>query len=236
MKFPKLILFDYGHTVGIEDFDGLRGTRALMPYITENPHGYTAEEIQEKADLLNRHVGRFDPARKIEIGHLPFQRLLYGSLGIRFCIGEEAVQRIFWDAAGPAKLTPGFDLLLEELRALGIASGIISNIGYTGDALAERIAKLCGGHPFRCVISSADWLVKKPDPLLFTAAMEQCGVSREEGVWYCGDSFEADVCGAEATGIEPVWYRPEGENDPDKNCLQIACWQELISLLHRLKG
>ena len=46
MTVPKMILFDNGSTLTCEpDIDPLRAMRAVMPHITNNPKGLTAEEL-----------------------------------------------------------------------------------------------------------------------------------------------------------------------------------------------
>jgi putative hydrolase of the HAD superfamily len=48
--------------------------------------------------------------------------------------------------------------------------------------------------------------VAKPDRRLFEAALELAGVSAAEAL-HVGDSYEEDVVGARAAGIEPVLLR-----------------------------
>lgn len=64
MKTPKMALFDYGQTLIAEKFDGLRGTEAVLRYATRNKYHLSAEQIQAKADEINREFGRFDPEKR----------------------------------------------------------------------------------------------------------------------------------------------------------------------------
>ena len=46
---PKMVIFDVGRTLlNYSEFDSLKGVRALMPYISENPHDLKAEEIDQR--------------------------------------------------------------------------------------------------------------------------------------------------------------------------------------------
>jgi len=56
---------------------------------------------------------------------------------------------------------------------------------------------------FDTIIISGDVSVKKPDPAIFSFALEQTGLSKDEVV-YIGDTNE-DVAGAMAAGIRPVF-------------------------------
>ena len=51
-------------------------------------------------------------------------------------------------------------------------------------------------------------MIRKPDPRLFEIALLKAGLTADK-VWYCGDSFRADVLGAREAGIFPVWYEDE---------------------------
>ena len=57
MKTPKMILFDYGQTLIAEKFDGLKGTEAVLRYATRNKYHLSAEQVQAKADEINREFG-----------------------------------------------------------------------------------------------------------------------------------------------------------------------------------
>ena len=46
MNKPKMVLFDYGHTLLTDrEFSFLRGHEGLLCHATKNPRGLTAEEI-----------------------------------------------------------------------------------------------------------------------------------------------------------------------------------------------
>ncbi len=50
MNYPKMILFDYGHTLLYEpDWDSARGNAALMNYVTNNPNNCTLDDIGKAA-------------------------------------------------------------------------------------------------------------------------------------------------------------------------------------------
>lgn len=55
--------------------------------------------------------------------------------------------------------------------------------------------------------------VAKPDPAIFRIALDRVGARPEEAVMI-GDSWAADVDGALAAGIVPVWFNPHGRPAP----------------------
>ena len=59
---------------------------------------------------------------------------------------------------------------------------------------------------FDAVVVSGDVGIKKPDPAIFTPALEQTGLVANEAL-FVGDSPEDDVAGARAAGLRPVLIR-----------------------------
>ena len=54
MTKPKMILFDYGQTLGNEEkFNGIKGTAAVMEHAVENARGLTPIEVQAEAEAIN---------------------------------------------------------------------------------------------------------------------------------------------------------------------------------------
>ena len=135
---------------------------------------------------------------------------------------------------------PGVAAMLAGLRERGVRTGVISNLGWTGEALEDRLRRLLPEHAFEFVIASSDYGVRKPGALIFQAALAKAGLAAED-VWFCGDQIDADVFGAQGAGIFPVWY--EEQTIPNvfshKNegltitggPLHIHQWHELLSAL-----
>ena len=244
MNKPKMILFDYGGTLLYEPkFDLLRGERAVFRYIKENPQNVTPEQahIHDKALFENA-----DACRKMgyESHELPLLRCKYESLNITFQIPLEEVENVLWDNTSPGGRMPYISELLRFLEQNGIRTGVISNIGWSGNALSRRINRLLPENRFEFILASSEYTVRKPSPLLFRIALNKAGLPPEE-VWYCGDNLQADVFGAHGVGIFPVLYQGEFPEEPERTIrsgpvgevdfpyLHIHDWRELISVLEK---
>jgi putative hydrolase of the HAD superfamily len=84
---------------------------------------------------------------------------------------------------------------------------IVSN-----NLLAEQRDKIekCGLAPYvDALVVSEEAGVPKPDPEIFRVALDAAEASSEEAVMV-GDSWAADIAGARASGIVPVWFNPAG--------------------------
>jgi HAD superfamily hydrolase (TIGR01509 family) len=107
---------------------------------------------------------------------------------------------LLWDV--PA---PGATACLTRLRDAGVRIGVVSNSdGRIGDALARAgLAPLID-----CVVDSGLVGVEKPDPAIFTHALEPLGL-RPDRTWYLGDTVRYDAAGAEAAGLT-AWVIDHG--------------------------
>ena len=237
---PKMILFDYAHTLAWEpEADFLRAEQAVFAYVKDNPRRVTPEEAARLGTELFlaardcRHSGW-------ELHEHQMLRLKYDLLGLTFHLPLEEIEKLLWRAACPGEAMPGAAGMLAGLRLRGVRTGVISNLGWSGAALADRLERLLPAHAFEFIIASSDYGVRKPSPLIFRAALARAGLTAEE-VWFCGDQIGADVSGAQGAGIFPVWYEettiPNGFACKNAGLtitgphLHIHRWDELLTAL-----
>ena len=111
------------------------------------------------------------------------------------------------------RATAGAEALLAAVRRRASVA-IVSN-----NMLQEQTEKLefcrLAAHVDALIVSEAAG-VSKPDPAIFRAALEAIGAQPHEAVMI-GDSWTADVLGAHAAGIRPIWFNPLGLPRPDEN-------------------
>ena len=235
MKMPKMVLFDYGQTLIAEQkFDGVKGTEAVLQYATRNRYHLSAEQVQAKANEINQEFGRFVPEKRhlfqIEIPNTMFTPYLYESQGIEIALSNSEIDTVFWNAASPGTPTEGIKDFLEYLKNNGIRTGVISNISYAPSVVAERINRLLPENAFEFIITSSNFIFRKPNKRIFDLALEKAQLQPDE-VWYIGDQYECDVKGSLNAGLFPIWYI--GAIDlpytADKNILTVTDWSELMS-------
>lgn len=245
MKKPEMILFDYGHALLYEpDWSAERGDRALFAYITSNPNHCTPEDLRRESNAVFSELDRITEVLGYDVPCATGTRLILEHLGIELSLSPLERETVFWTAASPGAVVPYADTLLDYLNAAGIRTGVISNNGWSGEALKERIDRLLPNNRFAFVLSSCDYLVRKPDRRLFEIGLQKARLPADK-IWYCGDSIRADVYGAKNVGMFPVYFdgRIETGNSFDhKNegliidfpHLQIHDWRELIAVLEAM--
>ena len=100
---------------------------------------------------------------------------------------------------------------LADLRARGLRLVCVSN----WDVSLPEVLDRCGvGEALDGVVTSAGSGSRKPDPVIFSQALELAGCAADEAV-HVGDTLEEDVAGAEAAGIRALLLDREGGGDID---------------------
>ena len=119
---------------------------------------------------------------------------------------------------------------LADVRQAGARVIVVSNWDVSLGGVLERVglATLVDG-----VITSAAVGARKPDPVIFTRALERAGVRAAQCV-HVGDSLAEDVAGARAAGIPAVLLDRAGDGDtraPAAGPRRIAGLHELAALM-----
>jgi len=102
------------------------------------------------------------------------------------------------------------------VAALGLPMAVVSNSDGTVEADLRRLGvchaagRTGTGVPVGIVVDSAVVGVAKPDPAIFSVALDALGVPPTEAVVHVGDSLRYDVAGALAAGLQPVHLDPYG--------------------------
>lgn len=243
MKYPKMIVFDYGHTLSYEtNWDTDSGNAELLKYVTKNPNSCTLEDIRKAAELIfGKHI---ESVRKMgyDISGQVGNKVLYEYLGMEFSLSPLQMETVFWNGASRGAVMPNADKMIDCINKMGIRSAVISNLLWSGEALSKRLNRLLPNNQFEFVMTSSDYFVRKPNRILFNIAIQKAGVSPDE-IWYCGDNIQTDIEGASQTGIFPVWYDNNTDKDhrdyinehlPQCEHLHINEWKEMIDLLEKL--
>ena len=203
---PKLVMFDYGETLGHEDdFLPRDGFAAILEYASENPLNADADTLLREYREAYFEKRRLAHGMDIELPNIHRWRLLFGKFRMRFSLPEEELEAVFWNAAAPCVPTPGAKELLALLRQRDIKTGIISNMGFSGNSLRQRLEGLFPEHRFDFVVSSADCLLRKPDRRIFKLGLALGGCEAKDA-WFLGDNMRCDIAGAAGAGIFAVHY------------------------------
>ena len=131
------------------------------------------------------------------------------------------------------RLFPDTRDALEELHALGVPLGVLSNWDYH---LPHHLEEIGLRHYFHFVQSSSQVGYEKPAPQLFAHGLELARTVVPNlapgACLYVGDHYEKDVRGARSVGMRPIWIvRDERALPPDDNVTIIRSLREISSLI-----
>ncbi len=146
---------------------------------------------------------------------------------------QEHVEQIAWEllqsghylfAANSITLYDDAIPTLQYFRDAGFKLAIVSNWDTPLDPLTERLGI---ADYFDAIVASHDMRVRseKPDPHIFNYALTAVGVSAEEAV-HVGDTYGADIVGAQGVGIRPILL--------DRDSTQAGRWNETLQSLAEL--
>lgn len=121
---------------------------------------------------------------------------------------------------------PGAREVLGELKARGYLLGVISN----SDGRVESYLDEADLTEYLSVIVDSRIVgIEKPDPQIFTVALERTGVLPAQAV-YVGDLYSLDVVGARTAGLDAILLDPVGAW-PALDCVKVKDLSEVPGLL-----
>lgn len=228
---PSAVLFDFFNTIVRRvSFDPEVGIRALLK-LAKKPSSIPIHEVLVRYATLEDRLSEVWDASDVWSTSQQFQRLLFDGLGVSFDATPDELERCFFEAAMEFERTEGIQRCLSGLRSRGLRLGVVSNHDCTGESLRSALSRLEIADPFELVVSSADYGIGKPHPLIFEAAVAKLGVESSTS-WFVGDNLENDIAGANEAGLFSVWYNPDGnESGRIAPNATIGSWEEFEELI-----
>lgn len=133
----------------------------------------------------------------------------------------------FFARAEAWRLYPETLPTLEELQRRGFKLGVISNF----DARLFGLLDGLGISPFvDLVVISTHAGAAKPEREIFAQALTRIGVEADEAL-HVGDSYEADIVGAQAAGITPIFINRRMQGEEANDYLTVNTLEGLLEIL-----
>ena len=124
--------------------------------------------------------------------------------------------------------------VINKLKKDGIKLGIVSNLDANG--VTDRYKMLKGNNLtqfFTSIVLSGEIGVSKPDPKIFSIALEELEIRSPQNVFHVGDSYIFDVLGAKDSGIIPILIDTNKGRKLD--CQIIGSLSEIITLVKEIR-
>ena len=233
-----ILIFDYFETiVHNKSMDFNRGLKDLWEKYYQDK--CTFEKITKLGDeqfknLLKLHEQGLE--YRFVKDELPEYAARYGGDIVTMTPEEEAD---FLMKCNEMEVLPSISEALATFEQLGIPMYVLSNSGFTADALSIALERLGIRKYFKKVWSSADFGKIKPNREFFemaiTSAIADNPSSTKEDIVFIGDIYETDVRGANAAGIDVIWLNYKNEANKDNLSLHsINSTDELLDFIKTL--
>ncbi len=259
-KLPEAMIFDLGDTVfHTLRYDRKAGIRALLSHAgialddgqfydyaesSDSPkfrplRGIAlVDALAKRGEELDRRLEDSCDAEKLEYRQRDYHRLLYGLFGIELGLPDEAAEQVYWNASLETELEPGIEEFIQELSRRGVRMAVISNAVYSSAVLQAELERRGLLRHFEFVLSSADYGLRKPDPLLFSLALGYLKL-RPQQCLYAGNLPNVDVKGALDSSWRAAWYAASaGPEDASLKERLVAdgvyvwgSWEEALGLI-----
>ena len=213
-----ILLFDYFETIiHTKSMDFNRGLAGFWEKYYKDKCSF--EEIKKFGEeqfeiLLDHH------ARGLEYSfikdELPEYAVRFGGETVSMTPEEEAD---FLMKCNDMEVYPGMEETLKKLSEKDVPMYVLSNSGFSGEALLIVLDRLNIGHYFKRLWSSADFGRIKPCKEYFdqaiNAALNDCRQYNKNDIAFVGDLYETDVVGAFNAGIDIIWFNHENNQGDD---------------------
>jgi HAD superfamily hydrolase (TIGR01509 family) len=164
------------------------------------------------SDFEARRAALTERAYCGEIERGAYYRALLALYGVQEDALDEGVVALERDDE-TVEIMPGVPETLRALKRRGFVLGIITDTALPSHIKLEWFSKAGFGDVWDAIISSTEMGVRKPNPAIYAAALEQCGVAAQRAAFVGHRTVELD--GAKALGMLTIalHYDPDARAD-----------------------
>ena len=220
----RAIIFDLDNTLWDVGPVILRAEHAMFDFLTRHYPRITARHDLDSMRDIRARMALAHPQHRHDFTWLRIEALKYHAADAGYDESMahatfEEFYRVRNEVVLYEDALPALDRLRTRYRLFAISNG------------NADVARIGLGHCFERSLAARDAGMLKPDPRIFQQLLATAGLAVDEVV-HVGDDPEADVEGARAAGLRPVWLNRERLPWP----LATAAPETTIASLAELPG
>jgi HAD superfamily hydrolase (TIGR01509 family) len=235
--FPRAVLFDLDDTLFDHQYSSRCGLAALCqryPVLQQKPFAEIEGLYRDHLERLHRRV--LEGLLSLDAARIERFRQVFLQCGAE--VSDEAAadiaaqyHQVYFAVQRPL---PGAIPLLTYLKKGGVNIAVVTNNLLKAQ---QRKLKDCGLEPYvDALIVSEKVGVTKPSPAIFEIALNRVWCVASEVVMV-GDSWHADILGANNMGIRTLWLNRYDANCPDPDlAVEFHSFEPLAAFLDLLAG
>lgn len=232
-----ILIFDYFETIVHNRFmDFNRGLKVMWEKYYKEKCSF--EEMVAYGEELFGHMQEIHK-QGLEYAfikdELPKYAEKFGGDTIQMSVEEEAAFLMKCNEMESMSCIPE---ALAAFEKMNIPMYVLSNSGFTAEALSIALEKLGLRKYFKSIWSSADYGKIKPSRDFFEMAIEAVladnPTEKREDIVFVGDTYASDVKGANDAGIKVIWINHKGESNVDNlSAYSISNTSELEAVIRK---
>lgn len=230
MKKYKNIFFDLDHTIWDYERNAVETLKELHNTFDLSKYNHDIEQFCAQFLTINDEMWILYRENKISRDELNFNRfaLLIPELKEDKQLINKICDFYLEEVAKKPHLIGGAKEILDYLTQKRYNLYIVTN-GHT-KMQEQKIASSNIGHYFKKIYTSEHVGAKKPSKAYFEYAIKSSNAIKRESI-VIGDSYEADILGAKAFGLDQIFYNPLQIKVPIKPTFEIRGIIELKAIL-----
>jgi putative hydrolase of the HAD superfamily len=211
----KAVVLDFGGPVLVTPFERLRALErslglAAGTFDWRGPFDPAADPVWRAMQAGELSERAYWARRAAEVGEVTGKD------------GVPALMARLFDGPEDELVRPQARALVAEARAAGLQTAVLTNDLYDFHAQAwiDRLRILA---EVGCVVDTSHHGTRKPEPAAYRLVLDRLGVAADQAVFT--DDQPANTAGAEAAGIEAVWFdvtRPDHSYDQVRQAIGLA--------------
>lgn len=223
------ILIDLGNTIAYnKNFNFNNGLRSIYNHIIDPK--FSCDDLIKFTDNFKLYT--YDIRDRFEINFQNYLLYLIKYFNIQFDKPLEEIEYIFSCGVEELEVIDGVVDFLKYLKEKKKRIVILSNSTFSSNTLKRSLVDLGIGEYFDEVLSSGDFIIRKPYKEFFDLGLNVLGLPKEE-IIYIGNDYYFDANGACSLGLNTIWLNENDKENVDN--LEIMIFKSYKEILKFIK-